>query len=139
VNVGDYGGFIERDGDIFLGAHYIADLYGCRGLSDPVFIERSLSRSALAANATILQSRFHHFAPGGVTGVLVLAESHISVHTWPEHDFAAVDIFMCGNAAIDKAIDIIKEEWRPRRMVSKTIMRGPDHWLMGAHDRVVGD
>ena len=66
-------------------------------LTDPELIDRALRDAAEAADATILHSHFHHFGPdGGVSGVLVLAESHISIHTWPERDFAAVDIFMCG-------------------------------------------
>ncbi len=71
--------------------------WGAKNLDDPELIEKSLRDAAEAAGATILHGHFHHFTPnGGVSGVLVLAESHISIHTWPERSFAAVDVFMCG-------------------------------------------
>ena len=89
--------FVEKDGVKFAGTHLLLDFWGARNLIDPEAIGRSLCNAAEAANATVLHSHFHHFGPdGGVSGVLVLAESHISIHTWPERNFAAVDIFMCG-------------------------------------------
>ena len=89
--------FVERDGVKFAGSHLLLDLWGASCLTDPATIDSALRDAAEAARATILHSHFHHFGPdGGVSGVLVLAESHISIHTWPERDFAAVDIFMCG-------------------------------------------
>jgi S-adenosylmethionine decarboxylase len=81
----------------FAGMHLLVDLWGASNLCDPEYIDRALREAAEAAGATILHGHFHHFSPnGGVSGVLVLAESHISIHTWPERDFAAIDIFMCG-------------------------------------------
>ncbi|HLJ04876.1 MAG TPA: adenosylmethionine decarboxylase, partial [Acetobacteraceae bacterium] len=89
--------FVQKDGVKFAGTHLLLDLWGASNLTDPELIDRALRDAAEAANATILHSHFHHFGPdGGVSGVVVLAESHISIHTWPERDFAAVDIFMCG-------------------------------------------
>ncbi|MBV8097389.1 MAG: adenosylmethionine decarboxylase, partial [Acetobacteraceae bacterium] len=89
--------FVQKDGVKFAGTHLLVDLWGAKNLTDPALIEAALRRGAEAANATILHGHFHHFSPdGGVSGVLVLAESHISIHTWPERDFAAIDIFMCG-------------------------------------------
>lgn len=79
------------------GTHMLVDYHGCRHLDDPAPIERALIAAAEAARATLLDIRLHHFGPeGGVTGVALLAESHISIHTWPEHEYAAVDIFLCG-------------------------------------------
>jgi S-adenosylmethionine decarboxylase len=89
--------FVEKDGVKFAGMHLLVDLWGASNLTDPAMIDGALREAAEAAGATILHSHFHHFGPdGGVSGVLVLAESHISIHTWPERDFAAIDIFMCG-------------------------------------------
>lgn len=91
------------------GRHLIADLHACTGLDDPVRVERCLREGAAAAGATVIEVRLHHFGPGqGVTGVALLAESHISIHSWPEHGYAAVDIFMCGRRNdLDGALDAI--------------------------------
>ena len=79
------------------GQHLIADLHGCTALDDVARIERALRAAVGAGGATILDLRLHHFGDGqGVTGVALLAESHISVHTWPEHRYAALDFFLCG-------------------------------------------
>ena len=79
------------------GLHLIADLAACERLDDPDFIAAVLRDAAAAAKVTLLELRLHHFGGGnGVTGVALLAESHISIHTWPEDDLAAVDIFVCG-------------------------------------------
>ena len=92
-----------------VGTHALIDVRGASHLDDPARIEAILRRAAEAAGATILQAHFHHFGPAmGVTGVLMLAESHISIHTWPETHFAALDIFMCGAARIDLAIAVIE-------------------------------
>ena len=73
----------------------------------PLRIE-TLRRCVAAAKATLLHIHLHHFQPSGVSGVAVLAESHISVHTWPEKGFAAFDVFMCGDAEPRKALDVFK-------------------------------
>ena len=106
--------FVERDGQKFAGMHLLVDLWGARGLTDPAHIDRSLREAAEAAGATILHSHFHHFAPnGGVSGVVVLAESHISIHTWPERDFAAIDIFMCGECDPYRSLPVLKAAFKP--------------------------
>ncbi len=106
--------FVEKDGVRFAGAHLLLDLWGARNLRDPERIEAALEEAALAANATLLHSHFHQFGPdGGVSGVIVLAESHISIHTWPERDFAAVDIFMCGACDPYKSVPVLKDAFRP--------------------------
>ena len=77
--------FVQKDGVKFAGTHLLVDLWGATNLCDPEHIDRALREAAEAAGATILHGHFHHFSPnGGVSGVLVLAESHISIHTWPE-------------------------------------------------------
>jgi S-adenosylmethionine decarboxylase len=107
--------FVEKNGVKFAGTHLLVDLWGARNLTDPELIDRACRDAALAANATVLHSHFHHFSPnGGVSGVVVLAESHISIHTWPERDFAAVDIFMCGGCDPYRSIPVLKAAFAPQ-------------------------
>lgn len=90
-----------------VGQHCILDVYQINDnwLQDAVAIEELLRQAAQAAQAHILTSHFHTFGGnGGVTGVLLLAESHISIHTWPEHHYAAIDIFMCGQLLTKAAV-----------------------------------
>ncbi len=106
--------FVEKDGVKFAGTHLLIDLWGATNLADPAHIDRALRDAAEAAGATILHGHFHHFSPnGGVSGVLVLAESHISIHTWPERDFAAIDVFMCGECNPYKGIPALKAAFHP--------------------------
>ncbi len=106
--------FVERDGVRFAGTHLLIDIWGASRLDEPELIDETLRAGALAAGATILHSHFHHFTPnGGVSGVVVLAESHISIHTWPERGFAALDIFMCGECNPYQAIPLIKAAFSP--------------------------
>ena len=109
------------------GVHLLADFHGVDGalLVSPEAIDSLLRQAATAAGATILHSHFHSFGPQqGVTGVLLLAESHISIHTWPEFGFAAADIFMCGLAAPNLALDVIERALQPEQRDIKTIQRG---------------
>ncbi len=102
--------FIEKDGVRYAGGHLLLDLWGAQGLTDPTTVEAALCEAARACNATILHSHLHQFGEGGgVTGVVLLAESHISIHTWPEKDFAAVDVFMCGTCDPYRALPVLKE------------------------------
>ena len=108
--------FVEKDGMKFAGTHLLIDLWGARNLDQPELIDRALREGAIVAGATILHSHFHHFTPnGGVSGVVVLAESHISIHTWPERDFAAIDIFMCGVCDPRRAIPVLQAAFCPER------------------------
>jgi S-adenosylmethionine decarboxylase len=107
------------------GTHLLADLYDCDNLMDADGIESVLRKAAGAAGATILLSHVHAFpSAGGVTGVVLLAESHISIHTWPEHGFAALDIFMCGSARAEAALEVVRAELRAGRVRQKTQRRG---------------
>lgn len=109
------------------GRHLLADLHGVDAalLVSCEAIETLLRQAARAAGATILHGHFHSFGPQqGVTGVLLLAESHISIHSWPEYGFAAVDIFMCGGAAPRLALDIVEAALAPTRTDINTIARG---------------
>ncbi|MEI6430827.1 MAG: adenosylmethionine decarboxylase [bacterium] len=81
-----------------LGKHILAEFYDCdhSRINDEKFIEKLFLRVAEEAGATIVNWIFHKFSPQGVSGVVVIAESHLTVHTWPEHGYCAVDIFTCG-------------------------------------------
>jgi S-adenosylmethionine decarboxylase len=109
------------------GQHLIADLHGCTAALDNVArIEGALRAAALAGGATIIDLRLHHFGPGqGVTGVALLAESHVSIHTWPEHDYAALDFFLCGaRHDLDAALAVVVGALAPARVETQTIRRG---------------
>ena len=110
------------------GKHYLIDLRDC----DPEIIKsvdptrEIVLRAAKECGATILDDHFHQFEPIGVSGVVLIAESHISVHTWPENGFAAVDIFTCGEMKPQVAIDIMREGFRAKEtsMSMKVVVRG---------------
>lgn len=82
-----------------VGKHCILELYGCNParLDDEAFLRSLISSAVQQAGATLLNLITHHFEPQGVTGLALLAESHLSIHTWPESGYAAVDVFTCGN------------------------------------------
>ena len=98
--------FATRNGVRCAGVHLIVDLHGAKRLNDIEHIEATLRRCVEAASATLLHIHLHHFQPSGVSGVAVLAESHISIHTWPEIGYAALDVFMCGSADPDAPLVI---------------------------------
>ena len=107
------------------GRHFIADFYGAQQLNDIEVMEMALTKAAQVAGATLLHVHLHTFADGGgITGVALLAESHISVHTWPETNYAAFDAFMCGNAKPEKAVAFLEEVFKPERVEVKEILRG---------------
>jgi S-adenosylmethionine decarboxylase len=117
--------FVERDGMKFAGMHLLIDLWGATNLDSPELIDKTLCDGALAAGATILHSHFHHFTPnGGVSGVVVLAESHISIHTWPERGFAALDVFMCGACDPHKVVPFLKSAFVPASITLDEQRRG---------------
>ncbi|WP_128892631.1 adenosylmethionine decarboxylase [Erythrobacter sp. HKB08] len=108
-----------------IGVHALLDFHGARGLEDLDFVESILRDAASAAGATILGAHMHHFGEGfGVTGVVLLAESHMSIHTWPEHDYAAVDIFLCGGSNLQAAIEVIEDRFEAQVASTKVIERG---------------
>jgi S-adenosylmethionine decarboxylase len=117
--------FVSRDGVKFAGTHLIIDLWDATNLADPEHIDAVLREAAIATGATILHGHFHHFGPNsGVSGVLVLAESHVSIHTWPERDYAALDIFVCGEFNPYKAIPVLKRGFMPGRVQLAEHKRG---------------
>jgi S-adenosylmethionine decarboxylase len=117
--------FVVRNGVRCAGAHLIIDLYEAERLDDLDHIEATLRRCVTAAGATLLHVHLHHFEPnGGVSGVAILAESHISIHSWPEANYAALDVFMCGSANPDKCVPVLREAFRSKRVAVSELLRG---------------
>ncbi len=117
--------FVIRDGLEFAGTHLLIDLWGARRLRDLALAEATLREAAEAVGATLLHVHVHRFTPnGGVSGVAVLAESHISIHTWPERGYAALDIFVCGACDAHAAIAVLRRAWSPDRVELTEQRRG---------------
>jgi len=113
-----------------LGRHLLVDLYGCDSslLDDVEAIRHHMIQSALKAKSTIINSTFHHFSPWGVSGVIIIAESNISVHTWPEYGYAAIDVFTCGNEGDPwKAFEYLRDAFGSKRHDVKEEKRGILH------------
>ncbi|MCK4302538.1 MAG: S-adenosylmethionine decarboxylase proenzyme [candidate division Zixibacteria bacterium] len=110
-----------------LGRHLIMELSGCNRttLNDVQLVEQLLNESVRRSGATIVQSVFHRYNPHGVSGVVVIAESHISLHTWPEYGYAAADIFTCGESVDPgKAAEYLEEALEATSMQLREIQRG---------------
>jgi len=110
-----------------IGHHLLADLHEADivVLCDLELIEAALIAAAQVAGATPVGRSFHHFGPGhGVTGVVLLRESHISIHTWPERRFAALDVFMCGTTQPALAVDCVAAALGAKRVEIEVVMRG---------------
>src|SRR3990172_10654224 len=132
--------FCERDGVRFAGPHLIVDLVRAERLDELDHIETTLKRCVEVAGATLLHIHLHHFTPnGGVSGVAVLAESHISIHSWPEAGYAALDVFMCGSCSPHATIDVLKSAFKPTKTVGKEHLRARTmeerSWTMAAPKR----
>ena len=116
--------FIERDGVRCAGTHLIVDLHGAKRLDDLKHIKETLRRCVEAAGAKLLHIHLHrHTDKAGVSGAAVLAEGHMSVHSWPETGYLALDAFMGRDAKPELAIDIAKQAFRPVRVVVKEHLR----------------
>ena len=110
-----------------LGRHILAEYYGCDTtvLNSIAFLENSMKDAVRASGATIIDSTFHKFSPHGVSGVIVIAESHMAIHTWPEYGYAAVDFFTCGDRVDPwKAFDYMNKLLKPAKHSTKELKRG---------------
>ena len=110
-----------------LGHHYLIELYACKGKTFQTTdqVRKAMLRCAEAAGITVLNQLFHAFSPHGVSGVLVISESHIAVHTWPEHGYIAVDLFSC-NLQVDAEtfIAACRKAFGAGRHEVKLVLRG---------------
>jgi S-adenosylmethionine decarboxylase len=116
--------FITRDGVTFAGSHLIVDFWEAEGLDNKDRIEQAMRDAVDAAGATLLHIHLQFTPSGGISGVAVLAESHISVHTWPERGYAAFDVFMCGDAEPRKALKALERDLAPKRVIVGMHKRG---------------
>ncbi len=111
-----------------LGRHLLIELQDCdkEVLNDLSFLRDAMVVAAVACGAVVLGESFHRFSPQGVSGVVVMAESHLSIHTWPEYGYAAVDIFTCGTTVEpEKAAEVLIEKLGAKNHSLQEIQRGP--------------
>jgi S-adenosylmethionine decarboxylase len=118
------GSFATRDGKQFAGTHLIVDFLQAINLDDVEHIKGALVEAVCATGATLLHIHLHRFPIGGVSGVAVLAESHISIHTWPQYGYAALDLFTCGNCNPYLAIPVLRCVLAPREVKVQEFLRG---------------
>ncbi|MBW2624148.1 MAG: adenosylmethionine decarboxylase, partial [Deltaproteobacteria bacterium] len=111
-----------------LGTHLIIELFECDGkiISDLKAVEELILEAVRISGATIIESFFHLFPPNGVSGIVLVAESHFSIHTWPEYSYAAVDIFTCGDRVDSKkALSFLKQSLKSKNVSMMELERGP--------------
>lgn len=110
-----------------LAKHTIIEFYGCSpsAISDSKKVKKAFLEAARLSHARIIDSHFHYFKPYGVSGVVIIAESHFSVHTWPEHNYAAIDFFSCSDVVdVDSALNYLKGVFLPQDVKITHLIRG---------------
>lgn len=117
--------FICKDGMRYAGMHLIIDLWGGKNLDNLALVKQTLTEAVAEIGATLLNIDLHHFEPnGGISGVAVLAESHMSIHTWPEKGYAALDVFVCGDCKPQNAIPVLRRAFLPDNIQCTEMKRG---------------
>jgi len=116
--------FIRRDSRVYAGTHLIIEVMEAEGLDSEARIQQAFRNCVEACGATLLHIHTHKFSPQGVSGVAVLAESHISAHTWPEIGYGAFDVFMCGNARPWNAVEVLRDAFSAGEVRVKELLRG---------------
>ena len=108
------------------GRHVLMELWGCHSrIDEPAVVRQAIVEAVAAAGATLLHVHVHRYAPQGVTGVAVLAESHFALHSWPERDYLAADLFTCGDSTDPQAAaDVLQRIFEPQQMEVQSIDRG---------------
>lgn len=110
-----------------LGSHILIELFGCdqKSLENEASVGTAMRDAAIASEATVVTDSFHEFKPYGVSGAVIIQESHYTIHTWPEHGYAAVDLFYCGGTIyVDQAIEVLREQFKPTKMKFLVVRRG---------------
>ena len=108
------------------GQHYIVELIGCdpSTLTHIASVEADMLEAARASGAHIIAHHFHQFSPHGVSGVILIGESHFTIHTWPEDAYAAIDFFTCGSMDPEKALAVMKEHFKASDARIQKLERG---------------
>lgn len=117
-----------------LGNHILVEFYDCNKevLNNASYVEKVMNEASILSGATVVGSHFHTFNPHGVSGVVVIAESHLSIHTWPEYSYAAVDIFTCGDLIdSEKAFYHLKKHFKAKNTATIEMKRGQLHDIQG--------
>lgn len=124
----DEKGLPPLDGEeLSLGTHVLIEMYGCDqvALEATKTVGTAMIDAAKASRATVVTDSFHEFQPYGVSGAVIIQESHYTIHTWPEHGYAAIDLFYCGGAIdVHKAADLLSERFKPSRFKVLVVRRG---------------
>ena len=108
-----------------VGRHLVLELWGCRNLNSASTVEEALLAIVDALNLALLSIKVHPFSPIGVTGVAIVSESHVVIHTWPELGYAAVDVFTCGEQRRpEDAVPVLREYFAPERIQVMEMTRG---------------
>jgi len=110
-----------------IGRHLIADFYFCEAafLDDPASLEQVMVEAAREAGAEVRQTSFYRFVPHGVSGVVIISESHLAIHTYPEHGYAALDFFTCGRIVDPRTIcELLVASFRPKVVATECLVRG---------------
>ena len=109
----------------YAGKHILIDIWGAAHLDDATRLESAMREAVESANATLIHYHSHQFTPsGGLSATAILAESHLNVHTWPERQFAAFDVFMCGGANPEAVVDVLKHHYQPKEIRVESKLRG---------------
>lgn len=110
-----------------LGSHLLIELYGCTedSLKFENVVGEAMKSAARESEATVVADSFHEFRPWGVSGAVIIQESHYTIHTWPEHGYAAVDLFYCGGTVkVHKAVEVLRDRFQPSRIKFLVVRRG---------------
>lgn len=133
VSFGEWLGHDEEgfphgpDEEESLGSHLLIELYGCdkKSLELESTVAKTMKLAAVESEATVVTDSFHEFQPYGVSGAVIIQESHYTIHTWPEHGYAAVDLFYCGGTVkVHKAVEVLRTKFQPTRIKFLVVRRG---------------
>ncbi|MDV6236327.1 adenosylmethionine decarboxylase [Leptospira ellisii] len=125
-----------------LGKHVIAEFYDCdyETINNHELVEDIMLKSVDLSGATTIKSVFHRFSPYGVSGVVVVSESHFAIHTWPEYGYCAVDVFTCGDLIDNQAaLDYLKEKFGSKSISVVEMKRGVLNLGVDLHHKPVGN